>query len=546
MTDYYTPVNIFRNNAINVPKRNELRLKKQNNHWQKYLSLTDKNTLRKCSDEFNDYYTTKKLHSNFFEINSLPNTSNSLCADQSNNILVSTENKLKLMQINQEKLFEMQSITLPHSNTLTSIFLDDNNNMKRILSGGSDGVVNLIETSITEGNAKILRRFNHKSFLKSTNNTSVYPIRKLLPFQNDNFISIINDSIFIYNLGDRKTPVFLQSFTGLESVSYNHSKNFTNNKLLALSGSQFGSSGISLLDLTSNKQDPSNFVSNQYSPYNIADSNVNSYDCLWIDDYHIANTINDTVKIWDIRSNQGSPLIEFKPEKGYIQSLSFFQNDNKKTLYTSDDQNNIISWDLTDMSKMKTCILSQGLNSIIEDVKTEGKNYNEGIYGCGNIIINGNIINTKKQKNNIQSNLLMDALNDGSLLTLKNNELGLHQIKDVPSSIITNVIEEMGIELSETEEVHFDITLTSLKEASLISHNTNTIFQNESNNHSITTLIDESYDHNEIVKEVQLYNDNNAKLKNGHVKILEPPSHHNSDSIYSLNKLTFSGSTIFD
>ncbi|EDO15618.1 hypothetical protein Kpol_1006p15 [Vanderwaltozyma polyspora DSM 70294] len=526
---YHQPINLFRNNAISIPKRNELRLKKKNVLFNtSSANTTNKDILRKCSDQFNDYYTTKKLYSNYYQFNnnnnnnnstdiaSIDQYNNSLSVDQFNNILISNNSNLSILKIMNEKLFNLQKVNLPKDNNLISTFTDFNiessrgtlqeeSDSKYILSGDSNGNINLIKTSLENGNATILKNYNHKTYLKSLNKTDCFPIRKILNF-NNNFISIINDSIFIYNLENRKKPIFLQSFQGLGSVAKHENKN-----LLALSGSNFGPSGLSLLDLRSNNTDkPNNLISNQYSPnlrnHESKNSNVNSLDCIWIDNYHIANTIHDTVKIWDIRSTDFSPVLNIDPKKGYIQSLSFNQSEkkNQKTLFTNDDQNNIISWDLTNFKSMKNCILSQGFNTIVQEFN---ENLINDVYECGNIIVNGNSGNSNYNSNFIHSNYLMNPLNDGSLLTLKNNELGLHQIKNIQCSFLQNI--------NYNDELHSDSTLNDSTE----KNDTQKVFyRNDSNKNSASTLTDQNSTY----------------------------EHHHSDSLYSINKLALSGSTIYN
>lgn len=131
-----------------------------------------------------------------------------------------------------------------------------------ILTGHQDGVVNLISTSIYKGCAKIIKRFNHNKFLKSTVSSTTpileispktAPILKVSPWNKTGFVSLLNDSLFIYdlksNMDSMKTPIFLQSYPGINSFAIN---DFYDPYLLALVGSKFGPNGVSLLDLRTN------------------------------------------------------------------------------------------------------------------------------------------------------------------------------------------------------------------------------------------------------------------------------------------------------
>lgn len=125
---YYEPTNIFRQPAINIKKRSEKKKILQSittsstykKSWQNNTSKMNSPILRKASDNFNDFYTTKKLRSDYWKLYGINEAQQSIPSDISivdNILLVSTMNgkdNLKLFEISSvKKLKELQTITVP-------------------------------------------------------------------------------------------------------------------------------------------------------------------------------------------------------------------------------------------------------------------------------------------------------------------------------------------------------------------------------------------------------------------------------------------------
>lgn len=226
--------------------------------------------LRKASDDFNDYYTTKKLESQYWKVNvdkrstSLP-TGLSVVDDT---LLVSnmdSKDNLKLLKIQQDestpRLHEIQTISVPGTPIMSTTLLPQRDydasyydgHDQLMLTGHQDGVINLISTSMDYGDAKVVKRYKNGKFLSRQDPPNLdnwlqsftsLPVRKLKPWNQRGFVSLVNDSLFIYDINGSRTPQYLQSFAGIESFAINK-----NPYLLSLCGSQFGKSGIALLDL---------------------------------------------------------------------------------------------------------------------------------------------------------------------------------------------------------------------------------------------------------------------------------------------------------
>ncbi|QLQ82612.1 hypothetical protein HG537_0H03750 [Torulaspora globosa] len=551
---YYTPTNVFRQPAIIVKKRSErLAQCDMSSHysrsWQNDASRLGSPLLRKVSDDFNDYYTTKKLMSSYWKVND-ETKSTSLPASLSvvdDTLLISdmeSRDNLRLMRIEgqvneQPSLHELQAISVPGTPVFTSILLprsqfatdyvDGHNQL--LLTGHQDGVVNLISTSTDEGNAKIVKRYKHGKFLSHRNPVRLdnwlqsfasLPVRKLKSWSDQGFVSLVNDSLFIYDINGSRTPQYLQSFAGVESFAINK-----NPYLLSLCGSQFGGSGIALLDLRSNQKSSGSL----YIPDNCGSSSLSrsslqnsaSYDCVWIDEFHLANCINDTVKVWDVRSSTGDCKFEMLPMKGCIKSLNYHEE--SKTLYSADDQGFIISWDMKFANNMKRATLAQGFSSIVLEDDADIHEISQ----CGNIVVNGthssNLTGIK-----VQGSMFTGTLGDGSLLTLGSRELGLHRICDVKCQALIKKTTESSL-----EEHTIDVQLEAAE------HDNRTVEESDS------TFLSNDIDMSSLSMHSDCSSSHTLHSEPGHelLNYEKQPEHRANGTIYSLSGNVMSGSTIY-
>ncbi|QLL34542.1 hypothetical protein HG536_0G04040 [Torulaspora globosa] len=554
---YYTPANVFRQPAIIVKKRSgrvagsDTRNMswRHSRSWQNDASRLGSPLLRKVSDDFNDFYTTKKLESSYWRVNdetksaSLP-ASLSVVDDA---LLISdmeSRDNLKLMRIEgqaneQPSLHELQAISVPGTPIFTSMLLPRpqftadyvDGHDQLLLTGHQDGVVNLISTSTDEGNAKIVKRYKHGKFLSHRNPVRLdnwlqsfesLPVRKLKFWSDRGFVSLVNDSLFIYDINGSRTPQYLQSFAGVESFAINK-----NPYLLSLCGSQFGGSGVALLDLRSDqKSSGSLYIPDNCSSSSLSRSSLQnsaSYDCVWIDEFHLANCINDTVKVWDIRSSTGDCKFEMLPMKGCIQSLKYHEE--SKTLYTADDQGFIISWDMKFANNMKRATLAQGFSSIVLENDLDIHDISQ----CGNIVVNGthsaNLTGVK-----VQGSVFMDTLSDGSLLTLGSRELGLHRICDVRCQASTEKTAETSL-----EENTIAVQLEAAENDNRVAEESDfTFLSNDIDMSSLSMHSDCSSSHT-------LHSEPGLEL----LHYEKQPERRANSNIYSLSDIVLSGSTIY-
>ncbi|CUS22960.1 LAQU0S07e04126g1_1 [Lachancea quebecensis] len=481
--EFYTPPNIFRQPAIHS-KKDGARSKGPvlNTHkksWQNDTSRMKSPLLRKASGDMNDFYTTKQLHSEFWSLSQLSgpatfSTSLSSCDDVVLTSNMGTRDNLRMFKLGtidvdckesvQVQLTELQSISIPDKSVTASCLLPRSfKNPKQgpdhdrlLLAGQQDGVVNLISTSESHGDAKIINRFNHGKYLRSTQGDSLdswlrtkrsTPIKHMIAWDSKGFASIINESLFIYDMNQHRLPLYLQSFDGLEAMDSNP----YNNQLLALAGSSFGTSGLSLLDLRGGCG-----YGNLYSPdpESLGQTAV-STNCVWLDEFTVANTIANSVKLWDIRTSGTKCVIN--GHKGFVEALKY-DNENQR-LFSSDDQGYTIAWDLKDLKNVSECHLATGLQSIGEKDVAEVKQ-------CGNVIVAPNSLRNSMTAlsddilgSGISSFTFLDTLSNGSLLTLDSKEIGLHSIYDVERPFIPPRNPRRLLSKTELENPETDATL---------------------------------------------------------------------------------------
>lgn len=479
--EFYTPPGIFRQPAIHF-RRDETkpRLPALNTHkksWQNDTARMKSPLLRKASGDMNDFYTTTQLRSEFWSLSQLSGTASfSTSLSSCDNVILTsnmgTKDNLrmfKLSTINADyresvRLTELQSISIPGKSVTASCLLPRSfttskqgpNHDRLLLAGQQDGVVNLISTSEFHGDAKIIKRFNHGKYLRSTQSDSLdswlkakrsTPIKQMIAWDSKGFASIINESLFIYDTNQHRLPLYLQSFDGLEAMDSNP----YNNQLLALAGSRFGTSGLSLLDLRGGYG-----YGNLYSPDPESSGHPGvSTNCIWLDEYTVANTIASSVKLWDIRTPDTKCIIN--GHKGFVEALKY--DSVNQRLFSSDDQGYTIAWDLKDLKNAKECHLATGLQSIGEKDVAD-------VRQCGNVVVTPDSLrsSTTTSSNDtlgsgISSFTFLDTLPDGSLLTLDSKEIGLHSINDVERPFIPPRNPRRLLSKPELENPETDATL---------------------------------------------------------------------------------------
>ncbi|CCK69969.1 Dse1p KNAG_0D02190 [Huiozyma naganishii CBS 8797] len=437
------PVSPFGKDPVRKNKKINFHL---NNRWhhnsRTKLRLPD---VRKISNDFNDYYTTKKLKSDYWRINSLNvNSSNSIPVDfdVSGESLVignasDTQNLNFFKLASQDdtansypkvSLAKLQSVTVPGKPIVTTSLIDGCTAEQRLLTGHQDGKVNLIST--TQNHSEIVKRFNHTKYLKSTSMwgplkhaDTPSPVRQLEVWQNDRqFVSVINDLLFIYSMEHTREPLYLNNHTSLQSVSL--SKSYPYIMMLTLKDS------VELLDVRTPQ------TVKLYSP-NPADK---LRCCEVMDTNRLAVGTSNAIDIVDWRNPQNDVISQCR---GSGDARSLTHNSKLNELSCLDRFGNLSKWDMTYDAPIRT--LKNGFRRTID---TDG-------FQCGDIVVShGDIRQIKPWEGD-------------SIATIGFEEVGVHRIVEVKNEI--NVSEDEHTYLNATSDT---VSISSEDNTDVISWNT--------------------------------------------------------------------------
>ncbi|AET41663.1 Dse1p Ecym_8393 [Eremothecium cymbalariae DBVPG len=480
---YYWPPRIHRQPAIVVrPRGRDLEQLKSHQIKEGYrrsyhstdVTKMGSTLLRKASGDVNDYYTTKKVKSHYWQLKTEEASllSFSVCPEY-DIIVVSNSSKeggenLKLYRYNnvKQKLHQIQAIMVPGESIIVcsiprftySAFRSAGYGRREpadhdfmILIGHQDWIVNLIGTSLEHGNAKIIKRFNHGKYLRQLcaenkvddvikkryhDGAPQLPIRQLITWRDKDtdlmgFVSLISQTLFIYTF-DSTRPFYVRAIPGIESFDLNPD----NVLLLAMSGPTYGYSGISLLDLTAGEEACNLYAPSPDSAGHMKDSATSGH-CIWLDANTLVNSVGNVMKIWDICTPKGL-MCTITGHRGHITSIAYHKE--TCTLYSSDDHGYLLCWDLSTLNnnihgriprEIKKLTLCQGFQSISiaeEDYST--------VIQCGNIIVSPDIqrlssAGWEHMCHTPSSGVSeLQCMGDGTLITLDSAELGMHRLQN--------------------------------------------------------------------------------------------------------------------
>ena len=451
---YYEPIGVFRQPEIKS-KHEYKNYNKKN--WLNDYSRNDNNgnftQLRKISENYNDHYTIKKLQSNYWNNYQLFNDSkyiDTLTISSTNDKLcIVNDTNLSLFQLssssqnNTIKLNKLHNIILPRDKItpITQLnFIDfhsrRNNDTDLILTGHRDGNVHMIKSNAH--GSQITTRYNHSKYMTFTNNQDIIngigamPIRQLQcdPFALNGFVTLINESLFMYDFDNYKTPTYLNHFPRINQFALS-----SQTSLVALAHVH----GLSLLDVRA------------ATTPQIYDTTDQLQSIEWINDNMIATGAQSTglIQLFDIRMlkhNTDNPVTTCHLHKN-VTTKSLRYNSNLNNLYALDDMGTVTSWDLggynsnDDNTVVTDMYLKNGLQSAIDDK-------DEQPLKAGDTLIQGHTVSG------------MDITKNDSIITYGFNELSLHRIVDIDMS--TKTTTEPSVQDVDTEEEIMDSDGTSL------------------------------------------------------------------------------------
>lgn len=421
---YYEPIGVFRQPAITSKQQTKYNKKNWLNDYSRNDNNGDFTQLRKVSEHYNDHYTIKKLQSNYWNNQQLFNDSqyiDTLAISSTNDkICIVNDTNLSLFQLSSEdnnnnsvKLNKLHNIILPKDKTtpITQLNFVDfhsrrNNNSDLILTGHRDGNVHMIKSN--SESSQITTRYNHSKYMTFTNENNIVtgtggamPIRQLQcdPYALNGFVTLINESLFMYDFDNYKTPTYLNHFPKINQFALS-----SQTPLVALAHAH----GLSLLDVR---------VATTPQIYNTSHQ-LQSIE--WINDTTIATGTQTTgsIQLFDIRmlDKTSSPVTTCHLHRN-VTTKSLRYNANLNNLYALDDMGTVTRWDLGGYSNNTPpdMYLKNGLQSAIDDK-------DEQILKAGDTLLQGHNVSG------------MDITMNDNIVTYGFNELSLHRIVDIDVS----------------------------------------------------------------------------------------------------------------
>lgn len=302
-----------------------------------------------------------------------------------------TEN-LKIFQLAEASLVHLASITLPDVQSLRFLkpITPPPHDFKFLVTGHSSGIAHLSAVPLADNsvfeNAEIIKRFNHRKHLKSSELDAARPSRlndgtlsttissiqltesswRSTPL--NSMVSVYDHHLFVWDTSRSRAPLSVIRTNGVSGV-------VLNNKVDSLAAI-IGGFGLSLLDLRTGKNQsktslylpptpcsvtPSSSASSSSSSSSIKYGSSKGFTCAeWCQtkENYIATVQNDIVYIWDIRKLE--PLTQLT---GFSDSVSHIKwsGDN---LWTADQDGFLINWDLGNIQELqnKQCLVSNQSN----------------------------------------------------------------------------------------------------------------------------------------------------------------------------------------
>ncbi|CDK27350.1 unnamed protein product [Kuraishia capsulata CBS 1993] len=384
MTDFYEPVQLFRQNALRLTKSGEgmrqqyIQSNFAGNSWSlsgnssKDLLITNK-TVGNRSD--ND-----KMSSSYWKVGTgleegqFVTSVDSVTSGNSHVLAIGSggpKSNLFIYRLGQDAnedflLTHQKTITLPNIHSLKWLNpVDEEDDRRFLLSGHTQGTVNL--TMIPEfdnGSASIVKRFNHAKHLEyqfpahgtTIDNLMTTPLSWRSCTLNS-ILSGYSGNIFLWDSSRSSVPVVKLKIKGLSYFD----ASLAHESMLALAGGF----GISLLDLRSDKRE-------FHRPGESTGAACRVRWCGSANENLVASAhLDNTVQIWDIRNSE-TPLSSLVGgHKDQITSLEW----DGECVITGSRDGTIVNWDTQFNTSVvgQKCTLRQGASSVFLKTDKDGQ-----------------------------------------------------------------------------------------------------------------------------------------------------------------------------
>ncbi len=372
MTDFYTPNLLFRQNALRISPRGSPN--------PSFENLTCTNSSMDSLPRSAPWFTTPEhkkdtelmtkscslnrlnIKSNYWKIPD--NHMNLTAMDVKKGTSTSQHDPILAILLGQKQanlfiyLLNLDNNYLTHNNTITLPNIHDmkwtpDAQLLHLATGNSGGSAHLISVpepdSIYE-NAEIVKKFNHKKYLKPHTPANV---SKLDFITANELVTLYQGNLFRWDVSSTKSkPLKISTVKGIRNFDVIPSNSTT----LAISGDF----GVSLFDTRESSFKVPSYVNSTYrTDYKKIGSNIIKW-CHQDDNIFTASHLDGVVRLWDIRKQEFFGQLD-----GHHGKLATSLEWNGQDLFSGAKDGNIVHWDLTDTTDcLLNCTLKEGLDSV--------------------------------------------------------------------------------------------------------------------------------------------------------------------------------------
>lgn len=293
-------------------------------------------------------------------------------------LAISSGNKLSNLFIYQ---FDIEQNYLTHNNTIS---LPNIHSMKwvpqllqclllNLATGNSGGYAHLLSIPEPESiyeNAEIIKKFNHKKYLKDHTPVNVDKLNFLTSTE---LVTLYKGNLFRWDTSSpRSKPVAISTIHGIRNFDVIPS----NESTLAISGDF----GVSLFDTRQSEFRVPSQMSSIRSRKQIS-ANVIKWSPVDENVFAAAN-LDGVVRLWDVRKQEYFGQLDGHNNK-LVTSIEWNNDD----IFTGAKDGNIIHWDLSDtVDDLTNCTLKEGLSSVYFNPKLNSIEEKVNQRQCGTIL----------------------------------------------------------------------------------------------------------------------------------------------------------------
>lgn len=372
MTDFYTPNLLFRQNAMRVSPRGSPNPSLENltctnvsidslprpAPWfttpeiEKDTELMTKSCSLNRLNIKSNYWKIPDDHMNLTAMDVKKGTSTGdhdpilaiLLAQKQANLFI------YLLNLDNNYLTHNNTISLPNIHDMKWTPDAQQLNLATGNSGGSAHLISVPEPDSIYENAEIVKKFNHKKYLKPHTPANVSKLDFLTA---NELVTLYQGNLFRWDVSSTKSkPLKISTVKGIRNFDVIPSNSAT----LAISGDF----GVSLFDTRESSFKVPSYVNSAYrTDYKKVGSNIIKWSH---QDPNIfaASHFDGVVRLWDIRMQEFFGQLD-----GHHGKLATSLEWNGQDLFSGAKDGNIVHWDLTDTTdSLLNCTLKEGLDSV--------------------------------------------------------------------------------------------------------------------------------------------------------------------------------------